>query len=103
MLTSTSPPSLAKDLNTMKKNKIGSSFDDFLKEEGIREDVTVLAVERVRAWQTSLPFLDAHVVAPAEYKDAPELTDAQLAAANVHEGGKLVRHGHGPQKRRDRC
>ena len=35
-----------------KKNKhIGSSFDDFLKEEGIREDVTVLAVKRVLAWQ----------------------------------------------------
>jgi antitoxin HicB len=36
----------------MKKNKhIGSSFDDFLKEEGIREDVTALAVKRVLALQ----------------------------------------------------
>jgi antitoxin HicB len=35
-----------------KKNKhIGSSFDDFLKEEGIREDVMVHAVKRVLAWQ----------------------------------------------------
>jgi antitoxin HicB len=36
----------------MKKNKnIGSSFDDFLKEEGIYEKVTLHAVKRVLAWQ----------------------------------------------------
>jgi antitoxin HicB len=36
----------------MKKNKhIGSSFDDFLEEEGIRDAVTVQAVKRVIAWQ----------------------------------------------------
>jgi antitoxin HicB len=36
----------------MKKNKhIGSSFNDFLKEEGIYEKVTLHAVKRVLAWQ----------------------------------------------------
>jgi antitoxin HicB len=36
----------------MKKNPhIGSSFSDFLKEEGIYEEVTVHAVKRVLAWQ----------------------------------------------------
>jgi antitoxin HicB len=36
----------------MKKNKhIGSSFDDFLEEEGIRDAVRVQAVKRVIAWQ----------------------------------------------------
>ncbi len=30
---------------------IGSSFDDFLKEDGIYEEVTALAVKRVLAWQ----------------------------------------------------
>jgi len=36
----------------MKKNKhIGSSFDDFLKEEGIRDEARVQAVKRVIAWQ----------------------------------------------------
>ncbi len=30
---------------------IGSSFDDFLKEDGIYEEVTVTAVKRVLAWQ----------------------------------------------------
>jgi antitoxin HicB len=36
----------------MKKNKhIGSSFDDFLKEEGIRDEVRLQAIKRVIAWQ----------------------------------------------------
>ena len=30
---------------------IGSSFDDFLKEEGTHEEVTAAAVKRVIAWQ----------------------------------------------------
>lgn len=30
---------------------IGSSFDDFLREEGIYEDVQAAAVEQVLAWQ----------------------------------------------------
>jgi len=35
-----------------KKNPhIGSSFDDFLKEEGIHGDVTAHAIKRVLAWQ----------------------------------------------------
>ena len=38
----------------MKKNRhIGSSFGDFLKEEGIYEAVTAHAVKRVLAWQIS--------------------------------------------------
>jgi DNA-binding Xre family transcriptional regulator len=36
----------------VKKNPhIGSSLDDFLKEEGIREDATNYAVKRILAWQ----------------------------------------------------
>lgn len=30
---------------------IGSNFDDFLEEEGLREEVTAAAVKRVIAWQ----------------------------------------------------
>lgn len=37
-----------------KKNRhIGSSLDDFLKEEGIHEDATNYAVKRVLAWQVA--------------------------------------------------
>ncbi|GAA6620853.1 helix-turn-helix domain-containing protein [Scytonema sp. NUACC26] len=30
---------------------IGSSFDDFLKEEGLLEEINLIAVKRVIAWQ----------------------------------------------------
>jgi len=30
---------------------IGSSFDDFLEEEGIKEEVSVVAIKRVLAWK----------------------------------------------------
>ncbi len=35
----------------MKKQNIGSDFDDFLKEEGRLEEATAVAVKRVIAWQ----------------------------------------------------
>lgn len=34
-----------------KKGKVGSSFDDFLKEQGIYEEVTENAIKRVLAFQ----------------------------------------------------
>ncbi|HTD06006.1 XRE family transcriptional regulator [Undibacterium sp.] len=37
----------------MNKNHIGSSFDDFLEEEGILDEVNAVAVKRVIAWQIS--------------------------------------------------
>lgn len=33
------------------KNPVGSTFDDFLREEGIRGETRVTAVKRVLAWQ----------------------------------------------------
>lgn len=33
------------------KGKIGSSFEDFLKEEGVFEEVTAHAIKRVLTWQ----------------------------------------------------
>ena len=35
----------------MGKKNIGSSFDDFLKEEAMLEDATALALKRVISWQ----------------------------------------------------
>lgn len=37
----------------MSKKYIGSSFEDFLKDEGLFEEVTTQAVKRVLAWQIS--------------------------------------------------
>ena len=35
----------------MKKENIGSSFSEFLEEEGIRQDVEAVAIKRVLAWK----------------------------------------------------
>lgn len=35
----------------MSKKHIGSSFEDFLKDEGIFEEITTKAIKRVLAWQ----------------------------------------------------
>src|SRR5262245_48939886 len=51
--------------------------------------------ENKRAIATDLKALDAHVVRPDEYDDAPELSAEQLAQADLHEGGKLIRPGRG--------
>jgi uncharacterized protein (DUF4415 family) len=39
------------------------------------------------ATRSDLGKVDAHIVQPHEYDEAPELTDAQLAAATVSPGG----------------
>lgn len=36
---------------TTKKGRIGSSFEDFLREEGTHDETTATAVKRVLAWQ----------------------------------------------------
>ena len=35
----------------MAKKNIGSSFDDFLKEEAMLEEVTAVAIKRIISWQ----------------------------------------------------
>ncbi|MGH6871085.1 MAG: Fis family transcriptional regulator [Rhizomicrobium sp.] len=45
-----------------KKNPhLGSSFDDFLKEEGLYEEVTAAAMKRVLAWQIAQLMKKQHV------------------------------------------
>jgi plasmid maintenance system antidote protein VapI len=45
----------------MKKKYIGDSFDSFLKEEGILEDVTDAAVKRVLAFQIQNAMKNEHL------------------------------------------
>ena len=40
---------------------IGSSFDDFLQEEGMHEEVTAAAVKRVIAWQFAQAMKDQKI------------------------------------------
>ena len=42
----------------MKKKNIGSSFDSWLREEGIQEDVSAVALKRVLARQVSAAMAD---------------------------------------------
>lgn len=42
----------------MKAKHIGSSFDDFLQEEALLEEVTAVAVKRVIAWQIGKAMSD---------------------------------------------
>ena len=42
----------------MKKKNIGSTFDDWLREEGIYEETTAVAIKRVLARQISQQIID---------------------------------------------
>ncbi len=45
----------------MSNRHIGSDFKDFLKEEGIREEVTAAAIKRVIAWQLAEAMKRMHI------------------------------------------
>ena len=47
--------------------------------------------------KTNLKKLDAHVIQPEEYEDAPEWTDEDLARADLYEGERLIRLGRPPE------
>ncbi|PHS42069.1 MAG: Fis family transcriptional regulator [Robiginitomaculum sp.] len=38
-------------MSKINESTVGSSFDDFLKEEGLYEEVQAIAIKRVIAWQ----------------------------------------------------
>ena len=40
---------------------VGSNFDDFLDEEGMREEVTAAAIKRVIAWQLAQAMKAKHI------------------------------------------
>jgi hypothetical protein len=43
--------------------------------------------------KSDLEKLDAHVIAPDEYKDLPEWTEDMFAEADHYRAGQLVRRG----------
>ncbi len=45
----------------MRHPNIGGDFDDFLKEEGIQEEVTAAAIKRVIAWQLAEAMKRMHI------------------------------------------
>jgi len=45
----------------MSNRHIGSDFDEFLTEEGLREEVTAAAIKRVIAWQSAEAMKGRHL------------------------------------------
>jgi predicted XRE-type DNA-binding protein len=56
-----SGPETHEEGDIMKKGSIGSSFDEFLKEEGIFEEVEAAAIKRVLSWQLQQAMEAAHI------------------------------------------
>jgi antitoxin HicB len=48
-------------MNSKKRGRIGSSFDSFLKEEGLHEAASAVAVKRVLAWELERAMTDGGV------------------------------------------
>jgi DNA-binding Xre family transcriptional regulator len=44
-----------------KKARVGQTFDDFLKEEGMQEEVHAAAIKRVIAWQLAEAMKARHI------------------------------------------
>ena len=59
------------------KKHIGGSFDDFLKEEGIYEEVQATAIKRVLAWQLE-EAMKEHKITKIEMARRMETSRAQL-------------------------
>jgi uncharacterized protein (DUF4415 family) len=49
-----------------------------------------------RTFRSNLKRVDAHVIRPEEYDEAPEWTKEQFARADLYEGEKLIRRGRPP-------
>ncbi len=52
----------------MKSKHIGSSFDGFLAEDNLLEEVTALAIKRVIAWQITQAMKESHLTKAAMAK-----------------------------------
>ncbi len=75
----------------MSKNPhIGSTFSDFLKEEGIYEDVTAHAVKRVLAWQIQHE-MKRQGITKVEMAKRMKTSRAQLDRLLDPDNGKVIR------------
>ena len=62
---------------TKKKGGIGSSFEDFLNEEGTLGETTAVAVKRVLAWQIEQAMEQQHIT-KKQMAEAMETSRSQL-------------------------
>ena len=52
-----------------------------------------------KAYRERLGKVDAHVIQPDEYEEAPERTEEHFARADLYHGDKLIRRGRPPLER----
>ena len=55
------------------------------------------ADDRYAVIGSDLAKVDAHVIQPVEYEEAPEWTDEMFERADLYHGDKLIRRGRPPQ------
>jgi hypothetical protein len=79
-------------------NHSGSSFDRFLEEEGIREEVEAVAIKRVLAWQLAQAMREQHKTKQAMAKQLrtsrsqlDRLLDPQNAAVTLDTMSRAAR------------
>jgi DNA-binding Xre family transcriptional regulator len=73
-------------MTVQKKGRIGSSFDEFLKEEGIYDEVETTAIKRVIAWQ---------LVQAMKAKRMSKLQMARRMKTSRSQLDRLLDPGHG--------
>jgi len=64
----------------IEKNRIGQSFDTFLRDEGRHEESTAQAIKRVLAYQLATVMHDQHITKAAL---GEETSDQPLSAGSV--------------------
>lgn len=85
------------------KGHIGSSFDDFLKEEGTREEINSVAIKRVLAWQLEQAMEKKHLSKSQMAKDMKtsrtqldrilDPTNDRIQLDTVIKAAKVLGHG----------
>ncbi|MEO8668495.1 MAG: BrnA antitoxin family protein [Bauldia sp.] len=55
--------------------------------------------ERTKRFGSDFAKVDAHIIQPKEYEEAPEWTAEDFTRADLYEGGKLIRRGRPPMER----
>ena len=74
---------------TTKNKYLGSSFEDFLKDEGIHEEATTHAIKRVLAWQIS-EAMKAKRISKSEMAKRMQTSRSQLERFLDPENSKVL-------------
>ena len=80
--------------NRKRTDRSGSTFDSFLEQEGIREEVEAVAIKRVLAWQLEQAMQEQQKKQPSDGKAAPHEPVATGSPARPSERLCNARYDH---------